>query len=484
MRQDGLRLRYPRPGAWLLQLPGYSLVTKRCAFGIHLAGHVTSLKTNTLIRNARTAGSLLGLADEELMRVQVVVNGQKIVRVSSSEVDRDIDRVIDAEGLFLAPGLVDPQVHFREPGTEYKEDIESGSEAAAKGGFTAVVSMPNTSPAADRPEVIQRVLRRAQEIGTCKVYPAAAVTYGLRGEELTDFESLKAAGAVAVTDDGKGVQRDDLFREALARARRVDLPVLDHSEDESLSAGGAIHKGEVSERHGVKGIDADSEAVHVERGCDFSAATGGRYHVLHISTARSIDAVRKAKAAGHRVTAEVSPHHLLLCDTDIPQQENGGLNANWKMNPPLRSKQDREACQKALLDGTIDAIATDHAPHAAHEKSRSIEEAPFGIIGLETAFPLIYTYFVKTGRVSLARCIDLMSKQAGALFGLHCGRIREGALADLTLFDLDHPFVVDEGYFASKSKNSPFIGYKLFGRTKLTMMEGKIVFDDRKVNPV
>ena len=360
---------------------------------------------------------------------------------------------------------------------EYKEDIESGSRAAVKGGFTAVISMPNTSPTADNPAIVAKMWRRAHQIGLCKVYPTAAVTVGLKGESLTDFASIKAAGAIAFTDDGRGVQRDDLFLEALTNAKAVDLPVLDHSEDEALSAGGAIHKGEISARHGVKGIDADSEAVHVERGCEFSAATGGHYHVLHVSTARSIQAVKKAKAAGGRVTAEVSPHHLLLCDEDIPVKEDGGLDANWKMNPPLRSRQDRDACQAALLDGTIDAIATDHAPHSPDEKRLPIDKAPFGIIGLETAFPLIYTNFVRNGRLPLAHCIDLMSKQAGALFGLQCGRIEEGSLADLALFDLEQPFIVDESFFASKSKNSPFLGYKLFGKTKLTMMEGSVVFE-------
>lgn len=431
----------------------------------------------TLIENAQTLGVLLGQEGDDFVDVHVLIDGRTIARVSTSEINADCDRTIDARGLFLAPGLIDPQVHFREPGMEYKEDIESGSRAAAKGGFTAVISMPNTDPTADRAEVVARMWQRSHEVGLCKVYPTGAVTCGLKGEALTDFPALKAAGAIALTDDGRGVQRDDLFREALARARTVDLPVLDHSEDESLSAGGAIHKGAISESYGVKGIDSDSEAVHVERGCDFSAATGGHYHVLHISTARSIEAVRRAKAAGYRVTAEVSPHHLLLCDEDIPQREDGGLDANWKMNPPLRSRQDRKACQAALLDGTIDAIATDHAPHAPDEKARPIEEAPFGIIGLETAFPLVYTNFVKPGQLSLARCIDLMSRQAGALFGLDCGRIQPGALADLALFDLDSAFVIDEGFFASKSRNSPFIGHELYGGTRLTMMEGKVVFE-------
>ena len=307
--------------------------------------------------------------------------------------------------------------------------------------------------------------------------PTGSLSFGLAGEALTDFASLKEAGAVAITDDGKGVQQGALFEQALTNAKAVDLPVLDHSEDESLSAGGAIHKGEVSEKHGVKGIDSRSESAHVERGCEMSERTGAHYHVLHISTKASIEAVKAAKQKGIRVTAEVSPHHLLLCDEDIPVKEDGTLNANWKMNPPLRSKADKLACQEALLDGTIDAIATDHAPHSPDEKAQHIESAPFGIIGLETAFPLIYTNFVKADKLGLNACIDLMSQKAGALFGIECGRVIEGATADLCLFDLEREFTVTEEFFASKSKNSPFISEKLFGETKMTMTEGKVVYN-------
>jgi len=380
--------------------------------------------------------------------------------------------------VFLSPGLCDPQVHFREPGMEYKEDIESGSKAAVKGGFTSVISMPNTSPTADTSEVLKMMWQKSLDVGICDVYPTGAVSLGLKGEELTNFEELKHAGAVALTDDGKGVQKDDLFKEALSIAAKINLPVLDHSEDESLSKKGAIHLGEVSKKYGVKGIDSDSESVHVERGCKYSGETGGHYHVLHISTQKSIAAVKKAKAQGFKVTAEVSPHHLLLCDEDIPEKEDGTLNANWKMNPPLRSLNDKLACQKALLDGTIDAIATDHAPHAPHEKEQDIHEAPFGIIGLETAFSLVYTNFVKSGKLKLETLIDLMSLNAASLFGIKQGRITTGEDANLAIFDLDSEFVVDDEFFKSKSKNSPFIGSKLFGKTKYTLLRGKVVYQD------
>ena len=432
----------------------------------------------TLIKNAQTQHRLLGGESDEWLTVHVAVENGAIAQVSQSAIAGEFERVIEANGLFLSPGLVDPQVHFREPGMEYKEDITSGSQAAVKGGFTSVISMPNTAPTADNPEVVAFMKQRSDEVGICRVYPTGALSMSLAGKTMTDFAALKAAGAVAITDDGKGVQNDALFHQALATAQKLGLPVLDHSEDETLSQGGAIHEGRVAERFGIKGIKPESESVHVQRGCRLSAVTGAHYHVLHVSTRASLQAVRQAKAEGVRVTAEVSPHHLLLCDEDIAVKSDRTLDANWKMNPPLRSREDMMACQQALLDGTIDAIATDHAPHSPAEKALPIEDAPFGIIGLETAFPLIYSHFVKTGKLSLSAAIDLMSQRAGALFNLDCGRIAVGKAADLCLLDLETHFVVDDAFFASKSKNSPFIGQTLQGQTRLTMTAGKVVYDN------
>lgn len=430
----------------------------------------------TIINNAFTMSRLMGESDDCVTPISLLVEDDVIRKISTTPLDDSGCTIIDANGHFLSPGLLDPQVHFREPGLEYKEDIESGSRAAVKGGFTAVVSMPNTSPTADTADVITFMMNRAKERGLCKVYPTGALSKGLAGETITDFAALCSAGAIAITDDGKGVQNDALFAQALSNAKALDVPVLDHSEDESLSNNGAIHEGIVSEKFKVPGIKSSSEAVHVERGCRLSQQTGGHYHVLHVSTKASIDAIKNAKAAGANVTVEVSPHHLLLCDEDIAVKKDGTLDANWKMNPPLRSREDMLACRHALLDGTIDAIATDHAPHAPHEKAQDIASAPFGIIGLETAFPLMYSHFVKSGQISLSTCIDLMSKKAGQIFNISCGRIAVGEKADLALFDLKTPFDVTDNYFASKSKNSPFIGQTLFGETVMTMVDGSVVY--------
>jgi dihydroorotase len=440
------------------------------------------VKEKILIKNVVTTSHLLGESNSEkaddLINVNLIVENGIIKTVSKMDLTDTVDRSIDGEGRFISPGLCDPQVHFREPGLEYKEDIESGSRAAVKGGFTAVISMPNTTPVADNYKTVKYMWDKQVEVGLCAVHPTGAVSIGLLGKECPDYNELKKAGAIALTDDGKGVQSDELFERVMVEAAKLNMPVLDHSEDESLSNKGSIHLGDISSKYGVAGIDANSEAVHVKRGCDLSEKTGAHYHVLHVSTKKSIEHVREARRKGLKVTVEVSPHHLLLCDEDIPEKEDGTLNANWKMNPPLRSKIDREACQQALAEGLIDAVATDHAPHAPNEKAMAIENAPFGIIGLETAFPLIYTNFVKTGKISLNKCIDLMSKDAAALFGLEMGRLVEGRRADIALFDLDNEFTVDTEFFASKSKNSPFIGNALFGKTALTIFDGKIVYQD------
>jgi len=432
-----------------------------------------------LLKNVKSFGHFIN-SEKEFEVFDVLIEDSKVTKLAIDIKSHDA-KVYDCKKHFLYSGLIDPQVHFREPGFEYKEDIESGSRAAVKGGFTSVISMPNTLPTADNYETVKYMWDKQLEVGICRVFPTGAVTKSLRGEELTDFDDLKKAHAVALTDDGKGIQSDEIFYKAMENAAKVDLPLLDHSEDESLSKGGAIHLGAISEKFKIKGIDSNSESVHVKRGCEASLKTGAHFHVLHVSTKSSIDFIKEAKKKNARVTVEVSPHHLLLCDEDIPLKGDKELDANFKMNPPLRSKEDRQACVEGLLDGTIDAIATDHAPHSPQEKAQSIDKAPFGIIGLETAFPLIYTEFVRTNKMSLQNLFNLMSDSPRKIFKLESGHLQEGELADLVLFDLDEEFSVDHDFFASKSKNSPFINRSLFGATKLTITNGKIVYNSLDV---
>lgn len=431
-----------------------------------------------IIKNVKTLPKFIGESGCDLINVSVIIEGQVIKEINKADecAERSAE-VLDGKNLFIAPGLIDPQVHFREPGGEYKETLETGSKAAAKGGFTTVITMPNTNPTTDNPEVLKQIINKSQQLNLVRILPTASVTKGLLGRELTDFNALKQAGVVALTDDGKGIQEDSLMKEAMKKAAELDLAILDHSEDESLSNKGAIHEGEVSRKHGVPGIKSASESVHVKRGCEMSLETGCHYHVLHISTKESIDYVRAAKAKGAKVTCEVSPHHLLLCDEDI-EVVDGNLNPNFKMNPPLRSAIDRQACVEAFLDGTIDFVATDHAPHSKEEKSRYITEAPFGIVGLETAFPLLYTHFVKTKKMSLESLVDKMTIDAAKVFNLPYGKLESGCSADLVLIDLEQDQCIDADKFASKGKNTPFQSWKCSGFPRLTIYNGNIVYKD------
>jgi len=380
--------------------------------------------------------------------------------------------VTDAAGKLVTPGLIDMHVHLREPGFEHKETIETGSRSAAKGGFTTIACMPNTKPVTDNPETVQLVLEKAREAGIVKVLPYAAITVRELGRELTDFEALKAAGAVGFTDDGVGVQNAKMMKDAMRRAKELNMPVIAHCEENSLVEGGSVTEGKFAEQHGLIGIPNESEAIHVGRDILLAEATGVHYHVCHVSTEQSVRLIRQAKEVGIHVTAEVCPHHLLLSDEDIP-----GLDANWKMNPPLRSPRDVEACIEGLLDGTLDIIVTDHAPHAAEEKAKGMEMAPFGIVGFETAFPLLYTKFVATGKWDLAMLVQRMTSDPARVFGLNTGRLEEGAPADLTMIDLETEKAVNPEEFASKGRNTPFTGWKLKGWPVKTWMDGKVVFE-------
>lgn len=408
----------------------------------------------------------------KLVPTDVKIEGGRIAAIGRELPVDGEGNVVDVQGKLIAPGLIDVHVHLREPGGEAKETIETGTLAAAKGGFTTVAAMPNTNPVPDRKEQMEWLSRRIRETAHVHVLPYAAITIGQKGEELTDFAALKEAGAFAFTDDGVGVQSAGMMFEAMKRAAALDMAIVAHCEDDTLKNGDAVHEGDFARRYGLAGIPSVCEAVHIARDVLLAEAAGCHYHVCHISTKESVRVVRDAKRAGIRVTAEVTPHHLLLCDEDIP-----GLDANYKMNPPLRSRADREALIEGLLDGTIDLIATDHAPHTAAEKAKGIEAAPFGIVGLETAFPLLYTHLVKTGLVTLKQLIDWLTIKPAQCFGLDAGRLEVGAPADLTIIDLETEETINPETFASKGNNTPFAGWACQGWPVMTLVGGTIAWE-------
>ena len=386
----------------------------------------------------------------------------------------ETDQVIDAMGYTVAPGFVDVHVHLREPGGEHKETIATGTAAAAAGGFTTICPMPNTRPVPDDRETLDALFKKIEETASVRVFPYAAISKNQLGQELVAFEQL--TDAFAFTDDGVGVQSAAVMREAMTRAAAVEKSIIAHCEDDSLKAG-CVHEGAYSAREGLQGIPSLAESIHIARDVLIAEATGCHYHVCHVSTKESVRVIRDAKRAGIRVTAEVTPHHLVLTEDDII-----GRDPNFKMNPPLRSEADRQALLAGLQDGTIDCIATDHAPHAAEEKALGIERAPFGITGFETAFPLLYTKLVETGIFTLNQLFDWMSRKPADLFDLPFGRIEIGAPADLVLLDLETVRTVQPDQFLSKGKNTPFAGAALTGYPVLTFVGGEIVFKGEKAH--
>lgn len=378
--------------------------------------------------------------------------------------------VLDCAGLVVAPGFIDLHVHLREPGFEYKETIETGTQAAAAGGFTAVCAMPNTNPVNDNAGATAYLLQRARELGHARVYPVGAITEGSKGERLAALGAMCQAGAVAFSDDGRPVMNAQMLRRALEYASMFDRPVVEHAEDLHLAANGSMHAGPTALRLGLRGISSASEATMVARDLLLAEETGAHIHIAHLSTAASVRLLREAKARGIRASAEVTPHHLTLCDEDMV-----AYDANFKMNPPLRSAADREALVAGLADGTLDAIATDHAPHAPHEKQQEFDRAPFGILGLETALPLALR-LVASGRLSLARMVDAFSSAPARLFHLPGARLEPGAPADLTVFDPNREWIYDPAQARSKSRNSPFAGWRLRGRAVYTIVGGRLVW--------
>ncbi len=380
-------------------------------------------------------------------------------------------REIRADGLDLLPGLVDIHVHLRDPGQTHKEDILSGCRAAAAGGVTSVACMPNTSPVCDTPAVVGEILEKAKR-ADARVYPVAAITSSLKGEHMTDFAALKAAGAVAVSDDGRPVPTGSMMKRALEEAAAAGLPVLSHSEDLSIAAGGIMHEGAVSRALGVPGIHPAAEEAATAREIALAAATGCPVHICHVSTKGSVALIRDARRRGVRVTGETAPHYIALTDAQLLSRD-----ADYRMNPPLRSEEDVAAVLQALEDGTLTVVATDHAPHAPAEKADFVS-APNGAVGLETSLSVCYTKLVETGRLTLSELIARMAWNPARLLHLAGGTLQKGAPADLVLFDPAARWTVDPEGLHGKSRNTPFKGMTLTGRVKLTMLGGRVVFDE------
>jgi dihydroorotase len=402
----------------------------------------------------------------------LLIEDGKVAEVAETiEVGEDCE-VLDASGLVVTPGLVDIHVHLREPGQEYKEDVRSGTRAAAAGGFTAVVSMPNTVPVNDDASVTGLILREAEKAGFARVYPSGAITKGMKGEELSEMGELRRAGCVCVSDDGLPVAHPELMRRALLYAQHWDLPVVQHAEDLRLTGKGVMHEGEWSARLGLAGIPGAAEDVLVARDLLLLEETGGRYHVQHVSSGRTVELIRDAKARGLPVTAEVSPHHLLLTDEAVATSE---FSTDVKMKPPLRSARDREMLLEGLLDGTLDCIASDHAPHHPDEKDVEFDNAPFGILGLETTVPILLEKFVHGGVMELSRFVELLSTAPCRVMGIPGGSLKVGEPGDVTLLDLDAEHVIDKHAFQSKSRNTPFHGWEGRGKAVGTVVGGRRV---------
>ncbi len=380
--------------------------------------------------------------------------------------------VIDAKGKIVAPGLVDMHCHLREPGQEYKEDIESGTRSASRGGFTSVCCMPNTSPVLDNAALIEFVINKAGKVGSANVFPVGAVSLGLKGEILAEIGDMKASGAVAISDDGRPVAKPELMRRAMEYADMFDMLVISHCEDQSLVAGGSMNEGAVSTRLGLKGIPNAAEDVQIARDVILAKETGKRVHIAHVSTAGGVEIIRQAKKQGIKVTAETCPHYFTLTEDACE-----GYNTNAKMNPPLRTQKDLEAVIEGLADGTLDAIVTDHAPHHIDEKDVEFAAALNGIVGFETALALGITYLVKEDKLSLMELLKKMTANPADILKLPKGRVAENGDADLVIFSMDEPYQVEVENFASKSKNSPYDGFTVYGRVDYTILGGKVVYE-------
>lgn len=379
---------------------------------------------------------------------------------------------IDARGLVVLPGFIDMHVHLREPGREDAETIESGTNAAARGGFTGVACMPNTQPVNDSETVTTYILKKAREVSKIAVYPIGAITKGSQGKTLAEIGEMHRAGIVAISDDGHPVQDSQVMRRAMEYSRIFDLPIIDHCEDKDLVAGGVMHEGYHATMLGLRGINPAAEEVQVARDAILARQTGARVHIAHLSTRRSLETVVRARKEGHcALTCEVTPHHLLLTDAAVCSYDT-----NTKMNPPLRLQEDVDALVQAIASGDVDVIATDHAPHTIGDKMVEFDHAPFGIVGLETAVSLICDRFVRTGVLTLERLVQLFSSNPARILGLERGTLAKGAWADITILDMDRKQEIRSADFASRSRNTPFEGWKLQGGPAMTLVKGKVVW--------
>ena len=411
---------------------------------------------------------------ENLDKVMDIFVEDGIIKEKAESIEKQADTVIDAAGCYVMPGLIDLHVHFRDPGLTYKEDIETGSKAAAKGGFTTVCCMPNTKPVVDNVETVKYIIEKGEKTGLTNVLPVGAVTKNMAGVEITDVEELKKAGICAISEDGKSVMNSGVYRKAMKNAAKANVPVLAHCEDINLVEGGVINLGDKSSELGVKGISNAVEDVIAMRDIMLAKETGATLHLCHCSTKDSVEMVKRAKEEGIKVTAEVCPHHFSMCSDDITSNDG-----NFKMNPPLRAREDMEALIKGLQDDIMDVISTDHAPHSAEEKAKDLEHAPFGIVGLETSVALTVTNLVKKGYLTPMQMAAKMSYNPAKVLGIPKGTLDEGKIADITIIDPDKEYTIDVNTFESKGKNTPFDGYKVSGEVEYTILNGKVVYSNK-----
>ncbi|MHB1652176.1 MAG: dihydroorotase [Desulfitobacteriaceae bacterium] len=417
-------------------------------------------------------------------RCHVLVGGEQVIGISDHLQEQEvmaqaqgeeIERV-DGEGKYLFPGLIDVHTHLREPGQEEKEDIASGAAAAVRGGFTAILAMANTLPPLDSRALIEFVRTQGERAGLARVYPLGTVTKGMHGEELVEMLDLVRGGAVGFSDDGRNIQNSEIMRLALEYAKLTGLPIISHSEDINLAKNGVMHRGQAAARLGLRGIPSCAESIMVARDVLLAKETGGKLHLAHISSKESVEIIRQAKAQGVQISAEVNPHHLIFCDEDVTL-----MNTSLKVNPPLRSASDREALLEGLRDGTLDMLATDHAPHTWEEKTRPLAEAPFGIAALETALAAVWQYLVVPGKLSKERLVEAWSTTPAHRFNLPGGTLKPGAVADMVLLDPNYSEKITAGSLVSKSQNTPFLGQELRGFPVMVWVGGRLVQKDRGI---